>query len=207
MRTDNYKEYTGGIIQKKKDLFSRCFFMVEAGMKKITVKVGKGLFDLYDIGDNVTIGHIKKKLINIRPFELPPESVLWNRFIDEVYSTFLDDQNKSFSDEQKNAIIAFAYDAEVNSGGHLTFFDCFGDVFSNDEVEKALQNVGGEKFAANFMSAAAHIHYTDDCGYMPIDDRDPVEDDLYYGMNPSLPVLLQTYISDNKANIFYEKIK
>ena len=42
---------------------------------------------------------------------------LWNRFIDEVYGSFLDDKNKLFSDEQKNAIIAFACDSEVNSGG------------------------------------------------------------------------------------------
>jgi hypothetical protein len=94
----------------------------------------------------------------------PAES--WNRFIDEIYYSFLDDNDQAFSEIQKNAIIAFAYDAEVNSGGHITFFDSFGDVFSIAEIAEALQETVGESFAANFLSAAEHIHYTDDYGYM-----------------------------------------
>ena len=129
---------------------------------------------------------------------------LWNRFIYEIYYSFIDNKDKLFSVEQRNAIIAFAYDAEVNSGGHITFFDCFGDVFSIDEVEKALRITVGEKFALNFLSAAAHIHYTGELGYMPDEDSDtdPIEDDVYYKMTPSLTDLLEIYIFDNKEKIF-----
>ncbi|MDL2232310.1 hypothetical protein LJC63_01850 [Ruminococcaceae bacterium OttesenSCG-928-L11] len=129
---------------------------------------------------------------------------LWNQFIDEVYGLFLRDNDKRFSNEQKNAIIAFAYDAEVNSGGHIGFFDGFGDTFTIDEVAEALRKTAGEKFASNFLSAAIHIHYTDDCGYLPDEDSDsdPVEDDIYYEMIPTLPDLLEAYIFDNRESIF-----
>jgi hypothetical protein len=145
---------------------------------------------------------------------------LWNRFSDEVYDSFLNvihgdeipfpnNKNKSISDftaEQKNAIIAFAYDAEINNGGHLTFFDCFGSVFSVDEVAEALRITGGDKCSSNFLSAAAHIHYVEELeGYMPDNPDDPEaekEDFVYYEMNPALPDLLEQYIFDNKAKIF-----
>ena len=133
---------------------------------------------------------------------------MWNWFIHEVYDSFLKDKSKSFSAVQKNAIIAFAYDAHVNSGGHTHFFDCFGDVFAIDEVAQALRMVGNEEYALNFLSAAAHIHYTGECGYMDDDEdaeSDPVEDDIYYGYygtDSYLPDLLETYIFDNRESIF-----
>lgn len=131
---------------------------------------------------------------------------LWNRFIDEIYLSFLEGP-QSFSDEQKHAFIAFAYDAEVNNGGHLSFFDCYGEIFSIDEIAEALRKTVGEKFASNFLSAAGHIHYTDDCGYMPNEesDADPLEDDEYYKMNPNLPELLEIYIFNNQENIFVQR--
>ena len=131
---------------------------------------------------------------------------LWNSFIEDVYYSFIDDEKKSFfSDEHKNAIIAFAYDAEINSGGHITFFDCFGNVFSVDDVAEALRIVGGEKFAANFMSAAEHISYDEELGYIDTNkgaNFDPVEDFTYYKMSPTLPDLLEKYIYENKSCVF-----
>ena len=131
-------------------------------------------------------------------------AALWDRFIAEIYESFLEDKTKTFSAIQKNAIIAFAYDTEVNSGGHITFFDSFGDVFSIDEVAEALRATGGEKFAAIFLSAAAHIHDTEEYGYMPDNpsDSDPIEDDDYYEMTPTLPELLEQYIFDHKEGMF-----
>ena len=129
----------------------------------------------------------------------------WDRFIDEVYTPFIDDKTKQYSEEQKNAIIAFAYDSEVNNGGHILFFDCFGDIFSINEVTEALWKIGGDSFALNFVSAAAHIHYTDDLGYIDKNedaDSDPEEDFIYYDMKPALPDLLEEYIYDNKESIF-----
>jgi len=131
---------------------------------------------------------------------------LWNRFIEDVYYSFLDDENKSFhSKEHKNAVIAFAYDAEVNNGGHTVFFDCFGDVFSVDDVAEALRTVGGEKFETNFLSASKHIYHDKELGYIDIDenaDSDPIEDSNYYKMSPALPDLLEAYIYKNKSTVF-----
>ena len=129
---------------------------------------------------------------------------LWNKFINEICYSFIDNRNKSLSEEQKNAIIAFVYDAEVNHGGHITFFDCYGGVFSVDEVANALRITAGENFAANFLSAAAYIHYTEEFGYMPDKDldTDPFEDDIYYKMIPALSDLLEEYICNNKEKIF-----
>ena len=131
---------------------------------------------------------------------------LWNCFIEEVYYSFLDDESKTFhSSEYKNAIISFAYDAEVNSGGHITFFDCFGSIFTIDEVTEALRKTGGEKFVSNFLSAAAHIRYDDKLGYVDSNedaDSDPAEDFEYYKMNPALSDLLEIYIYDNRKKIF-----
>ena len=130
---------------------------------------------------------------------------MWNRFIKEVCGAFHKDNSDSFSQIQKNAIIALYYDAEVNNGGHTLFFDCFGDVFSNEEVAAALREIGGEAFASNFLSAAAHIHYTEEMGYMDDDEdaeQDPIEDDIYYDRQPRLPELLEIYIRDHKEQIF-----
>jgi len=129
---------------------------------------------------------------------------LWNRFIDEVYDPYFAKENKPFSNEQKYASIALAYDGAVNNGGHICFFDGFGDVFSIDEVAEALRVTVGIEFSMNFLSAAAHIHYTDDYGYMPDEesDSDPIEDNIFYEMTPALPDLLEIYIFNNKEKIF-----
>ena len=130
---------------------------------------------------------------------------LWNRFIEEIYNSFLDNKDKTISNEKKQAIIAFAYDSEVNSGGYITFFDTFGKIFSIDKVSEALELIGGEKFASNFLSAASHIRYNNDLGYIDTNedtDSDPIEDFVYYEMKPALPDLLEIYIFDNKGKIF-----
>ncbi len=41
---------------------------------------------------------------------------LMERFIEEVYYAFIDGISGFLTEEQKEAIIAFAYDAEINSG-------------------------------------------------------------------------------------------
>jgi len=131
---------------------------------------------------------------------------LWNRFINEVYYAFIDNEHSIFkSNAQKNAIIAFSYDAEVNNGGHILFFECYGDKFSNSEVAEALLETTNERYASNFLSAAAHIYYNDTFGYMDKNenaDTDPAEDFEYTAIKPTLPDLLVVYIYENREDIF-----
>ena len=69
MNINNLQEHTGAIIKKNRDIFHRHLFTIDTGIQNISVVVGKGLFDLYNIGDIITVGHIGKKLVNIRPAE------------------------------------------------------------------------------------------------------------------------------------------
>ena len=62
-----YKEYTGILEKKFKNIWGEHIFKVNDGTKTVSVKVGKALFDRYQLNSKVMIGYIGKKLINIRP--------------------------------------------------------------------------------------------------------------------------------------------
>lgn len=62
-----YGEHRGILEKKVKNIWGEYVFKVNDGTKAISVKVGKGLFDMYQLNSQVTIGYIGKKLINIRP--------------------------------------------------------------------------------------------------------------------------------------------
>lgn len=61
-----YREHRGILKRKTKNIFGEYIFKVNDGTKTVSVKVGKGLFDMYKINSHVTIGYIGKKLINIK---------------------------------------------------------------------------------------------------------------------------------------------
>ncbi len=62
----NYKEHSGFLFRKTKNIFGECIFKVNDGTKIVSVKVGKELFEMYQLNSQLTIGFIGKKLINIR---------------------------------------------------------------------------------------------------------------------------------------------
>lgn len=62
----NYKELKGTINKKDTNIFKKYYIVVSDGKNQITFGVGKGLFDMYAVGEQVTIGYVGKKLINIR---------------------------------------------------------------------------------------------------------------------------------------------
>jgi len=128
-----------------------------------------------------------------------------NDLITELYLSWGNNGfSKSFSSpEQKNVIIAWAYDCNVANGGHVSFFDRFGDVFSTDEVAEALHATGGEKCALNFLSAAERICYDEQSGYGFGDDEpEDTEDNILWDMKPAFADLVEEYASNKKDLIF-----
>ncbi len=61
-----YAEHSGILIKKSKNLLGEYIFKVNDGTKTISVKVGKALFEMYQVNSKITIGYIGRKLINIR---------------------------------------------------------------------------------------------------------------------------------------------
>ncbi|MDF2505767.1 MAG: hypothetical protein K0R06_3262 [Clostridium sp.] len=62
-----YEEHRGILEKKVINIWGEYIFKVNDGSKTVSVKVGKALFDMYQLNSKVTIGYKGKKLINIRP--------------------------------------------------------------------------------------------------------------------------------------------
>jgi len=183
------EEHTGLITEKKRDIFRRHIFVIKSAGQNISVIVGKGLFDLHNIGDAITVGHIGKKLMNIRRSELSPEAAKWNRFIDEICGR----QVEKLTAVQQNAVLPFWYDAEMNSCGHSGYFDLYTDVNKDDLVD-CLNAIGAEHIALNFVEARSA---NPDDEYIETDNR-------FYEAVPSLADILMEYVSKHSNEIFEE---
>lgn len=129
------------------------------------------------------------KLFNIfkkkKEFSLSEKDIRWNKFIFEICQKDINELNET----QKNAVLCFNYDSEVNSGGHLSYFDNYPNITSK-ELEKALLEVSNDKITNNYKNA---LHSTDD--YIIVDTN-------YYSFSPSLCDYLMEYVEDNKEEIF-----
>ena len=111
----------------------------------------------------------------------------WNAFIDDV--CFRD--RDTLSDIQKNAVLCFCYDAEMNSGGYCGFIDCYPDIEA-EEMNAAIRTVGYPEIADNYMKAVNEG-----------EKDDWVETDTaYYNFSPSLSDCLEDYVETHKDVIF-----
>ena len=107
----------------------------------------------------------------------------WNNFIDEVCYRDLDNLN----DIQRKSVIAFWYDAEIGSGGHGGYFDCYKDT-DEEELYNILKEIGTEEIANNYKRAIKERE----------EDNLSLEVDLiYYRFNPSFDKYLQEYVKEN----------
>ncbi|MDE7399497.1 MAG: hypothetical protein K2N06_08230 [Oscillospiraceae bacterium] len=115
----------------------------------------------------------------------------WNRFIDEVCSK---DPNE-LSEIQKSAVLCFWYDAEMQSGGHSGYFDCYPETVP-EELIAAISLTGYKEIADNYQMALSE-HIRDDGkedGYETVDNT-------YYDFEPSLCDLLMEFVEKNKDEI------
>ena len=76
LNTADYTEIRGTIIKKKHTIFGRCYLYIADRDRTVNVTVGKGIFDLYSVGIQLTVGYIGHKLINIRPGIVANEETL-----------------------------------------------------------------------------------------------------------------------------------
>ena len=111
----------------------------------------------------------------------------WNRFIEEVCHRDID----TLSELQKNAVLCFWYDAEMNGGGHSGYFDCYPDIVPQELVD-AIIAVGYKAIADNYKKA---LRDGESDGWIETDNA-------YYDFSPSLCECLQEYVERNKNAIF-----
>ena len=108
---------------------------------------------------------------------------IWNRFIDEVCYQELDNLNEI----QRKAVIAFWYDAEMGSGGHGGYFDCYKDT-DEEELYNILKEIGNEEIANNYKRAIKERE---------MNNLSLEVDLIYYRFNPSFDKCLQEYVKKN----------
>lgn len=115
------------------------------------------------------------------------KDIRWNRFIEEVCHRDID----TLSVLQKNAVLCFWYDAEMNSGGHSGYFDCYPDTVPQELVD-AIIAVGYKAIADNYQKALSD---GENDGWVETDS-------IYYDFSPSLSDCLEEYVERNKDVIF-----
>lgn len=122
--------------------------------------------------------------------ELMERDLRWNKFIDEICMEGLDNFDR-LNSVQKNAVLCFWYDSEMNSGGHSGYFDCYGEV-NYDELYDAINIVGNKEIADNFKEALKN------------GDKDDYEktDNNYYEFEPTFDKYIMEYVENNKEEIF-----
>ncbi|MCL2671439.1 MAG: hypothetical protein FWF10_05330 [Clostridiales bacterium] len=133
------------------------------------------------------VGHIGKQLINIRKTALSAEAKIWNRFIDE----FCDRPIEELTPLQRNAVLPYWYDCEINSDGHADYVPlCNAD--SRDALARCLKEIGAEDFAANFLSA---------CASGAQDDYSRA-DHWFGNRKPTLTSIMMAYVLEHAGGIF-----
>lgn len=111
----------------------------------------------------------------------------WNMFIDEVCSKDPDE----LSEIQRAAVLCFWYDAEMQSGGHSGFFDCYPEI-NPEELISAINLVGHKEISDNYQRA---LDDGDEDSYETVDTA-------YYNFEPSLCDLLMEFVENNREEIF-----
>ncbi len=134
----DYKETRGTLVKKYRNLFGQYVFVLSENGKKTKICVGKALFESTKIGTEWTMGHIQKKLINVRPgicVSADEIEKLWKLSLQDIWniadknqfviamSGWLDRKCKGganpvvLSPEEKTVYVVDSFQSEVNNGG------------------------------------------------------------------------------------------
>ncbi len=122
-------------------------------------------------------------------YSMTDEAIRWNTFIEDICSRDLSVLTKI----QKEAVLCFWYDAEMNSAGHCGYFDCYPDTVP-EELVSALTKVADKSFADNYLKALEEIK-DEDNGFEDTDDA-------FYSFEPSLTDHLMAFVENHKDEIF-----
>ena len=127
----------------------------------------------------------------VKKTEMPDQKRIarWNLFIEDVCNREL----VELSDLQKKAVLCFWYDAEVNSGGHCGYFDCYPDT-DPQELADALRTVATEEMAQNYLHAVSCDKDESGCW--------EAMDDNFYGYAPSLCEYIEDYVEEHRGKMF-----
>ncbi len=133
-----YKETRGTLVKKYRNLFGQYVFVLSENGRKTKICVGKALFESTEIGTEWTMGHIQKKLINVRSgicVRTDEIEKLWKLSLQDIWniadknqfviamSGWLDRKCKGganpavLSPEEKAVYVVDSFQSEVNNGG------------------------------------------------------------------------------------------
>lgn len=134
----DYKETRGTLVKKYRNLFGQYVFVLSENGRKTKICVGKALFESTEIGTEWTMGHIQKKLINVRSgicVRTDEIEKLWKLSLQDIWniadknqfviamSGWLDRKCKGganpavLSPEEKAVYVVDSFQSEVNNGG------------------------------------------------------------------------------------------
>jgi len=118
---------------------------------------------------------------------LSPKAIIWNKFIETV--CYKDISN--LTPIQRTAFLVFWYDAEMGSGGHSGYFDCYPET-NIQELIKALEDIEASFFAKNLEKA------------MLDGEKDDYQetDRIFYQLTPDIFDILMNYVLINEDEIF-----
>lgn len=111
----------------------------------------------------------------------------WNLFIKDICNRDISTLNSI----QKNAVLCFGYDAEMNSGGHSGYIENYPEI-NSEELYNAIIEIGNYEIANNYKKAITNGE---------LDDYTET-DDAYYEFKPSLFDFLEEYVEKHKDKIF-----
>lgn len=113
----------------------------------------------------------------------------WNSFTEDVC------ERETLSPIQKTAVLCFWYDAEMQSGGHSGYFDCYPET-APEELIAAIKTVAYEEIADNYQRALEEKARDDgdEDGYETVDNA-------YYDFEPPLFDCLRDFVDKNRNEI------
>jgi hypothetical protein len=123
-------------------------------------------------------------------YVLSEKDLRWNKFIYEICCT----ESAKLNDTQRTAVLAFLYNAEMNSGGHSGYFDCYPETNPNTLFD-ALVAVGAPEIADNYREAIA---YGEEDEYIKTDD-------VFGELEPAFLKSLMDYVELHRELIFLEQ--